>query len=65
MEFLIKYLKMKMLKKFTGKIEINFFEGGIGNINEHKRRQAAPVLRVSKKAFGIGRRIPIVNHFHE
>ena len=35
------------------------------NINEHKRRQAAPVLRVSKKAFGIGRRIPIVNHFHE
>ena len=35
------------------------------NINEHKRRQAAPVLRVSKKAFGSGRRIPIVNHFHE
>ena len=35
------------------------------DINEHKRRQAAPVLRVSKKAFGIGRRIPIVNHFHE
>jgi NAD+ synthase (glutamine-hydrolysing) len=35
------------------------------NINEHKRRQAAPVLRVSRKAFGIGRRIPIVNHFHE
>ena len=35
------------------------------NINEHKRRQAAPVLRVSKKAFGIGRRMPIVNHFHE
>ena len=35
------------------------------NINEHKRRQAAPVLRVSKKAFGIGRRIPIVNHFNE
>ena len=35
------------------------------NINEHKRRQAAPVLRVSKKAFGIGRRIPIVNHFND
>ena len=35
------------------------------DINEHKRRQAAPVLRVSKKAFGIGRRIPIVNHFNE
>ena len=35
------------------------------NRNEHKRRQAAPVLRVSKKAFGMGRRIPIVNHFDE
>jgi NAD+ synthase (glutamine-hydrolysing) len=28
-------------------------------INEFKRRQAAPVLKVSSKAFGIGRRIPI------
>ena len=27
--------------------------------NEYKRRQAAPVLRVTKKAFGGGRRIPI------
>ena len=35
------------------------------NRNEHKRRQAAPVLRISKKAFGIGRRMPIVNHFNE
>ena len=32
-------------------------------INEYKRRQAAPGLRVSSKAFGAGRRIPIVNHF--
>ena len=32
-------------------------------INEYKRRQAAPGLRVSSKAFGIGRRFPIVNHF--
>ena len=32
-------------------------------INEYKRRQAAPGLRVSTKAFGIGRRFPIVNHF--
>ena len=30
------------------------------NNNEHKRYQAPPVLRVSDKAFGIGRRIPIV-----
>jgi len=32
-------------------------------INEYKRRQAAPGLRVSSKAFGSGRRMPIVNHF--
>jgi NAD+ synthase (glutamine-hydrolysing) len=32
-------------------------------INEYKRRQAAPGLRVSSKAFGAGRGIPIVNHF--
>ncbi len=31
--------------------------------NEYKRRQAAPGLRVSVRAFGSGRRIPIVNHF--
>jgi len=32
-------------------------------INEFKRRQAAPGLRVSQKAFGVGRRVPIVNHY--
>ena len=32
-------------------------------INEYKRRQAAPGLRVTKKAFGTGRRMPIVNHY--
>lgn len=30
------------------------------NINEFKRHQTAPVLRVSPKAFGVGRRVPIV-----
>ncbi len=30
------------------------------NINEFKRHQMAPVLRVSQKAFGMGRRMPIV-----
>ena len=30
------------------------------NINEFKRHQTAPVLRVSPKAFGMGRRMPIV-----
>ena len=28
-------------------------------INEYKRRQAAPALRVTDKAFGVGRRIPL------
>ena len=28
--------------------------------NEYKRRQAPPGLRISKKAFGVGRRLPIV-----
>jgi NAD+ synthase (glutamine-hydrolysing) len=30
------------------------------NTNEYKRYQAPPILRVSPKAFGIGRRMPIV-----
>ena len=30
---------------------------------EFKRRQAAPGLRISRKAFGMGRRFPIVNQF--
>jgi NAD+ synthase (glutamine-hydrolysing) len=33
------------------------------NTNEYKRYQAAPVLRVSQKAFGYGRRMPIVANF--
>lgn len=33
---------------------------GLVDRNEYKRRQAAPGLRVSTKAFGMGRRMPIV-----
>ncbi len=33
------------------------------NRNEFKRYQTAPVLRVSKKAFGMGRRLPIVGKY--
>ncbi len=33
--------------------------------NEYKRQQAAPGLRVTSKAFGIGRRIPIAQVFEE
>ncbi len=30
------------------------------NINEYKRFQAPPILRISSKAFGLGRRMPLV-----
>jgi len=35
------------------------------NRNEFKRYQTAPVLRVSSKAFGMGRRLPIVGKYLE
>ena len=34
-------------------------------MNEYKRRQAAPGLRVTSKAFGMGRRVPIINQYDE
>ncbi len=34
-------------------------------LNEYKRQQMPPGIRVSSKAFGIGRRMPIVNHYHQ
>lgn len=33
------------------------------NSNEYKRKQFAPILRVSSKAFGLGRRMPIVGKY--
>jgi NAD+ synthetase len=33
------------------------------NMNEYKRRQSAPILKVSKKAFGLGRRVPIAKKY--
>jgi len=35
------------------------------DLNEYKRRQAAPGLKVTSKAFGIGRRIPIAQYYRE
>ena len=31
--------------------------------NEYKRRQAAPGLKVTSKAFGMGRRVPVASRF--
>jgi len=33
------------------------------NFSEYKRRQAAPGLKVSARAFGTGRRIPVAQRF--
>jgi NH3-dependent NAD+ synthetase len=33
------------------------------NFSEYKRRQAAPGLKVSSRAFGMGRRIPVAQRF--
>ncbi len=33
------------------------------NINEYKRYQTPPILRISSKAFGMGRRMPIVGKY--
>jgi NAD+ synthetase len=35
------------------------------DMNEYKRRQAAPGLKVTSKAFGVGRRIPIAQKYSE
>lgn len=36
---------------------------GLINFNEYKRYQAPPVLRISSKAFGAGRRMPLVARY--
>jgi NAD+ synthase (glutamine-hydrolysing) len=36
---------------------------GMVDRNEYKRRQAAPGVRISRKAFGRDRRLPITNWF--
>lgn len=33
------------------------------NTNEYKRNQFCPIIRVSPKAFGVGRRVPIVGKY--
>ena len=33
------------------------------NVNEYKRNQFCPIIRVSSKAFGVGRRMPIVGKY--
>ena len=35
------------------------------DMNEYKRRQAAPGLKVTSKAFGVGRRFPIAQRYRD
>ena len=35
------------------------------DLNEYKRRQAAPGLKVTSKAFGVGRRIPVAQRYRD
>jgi NH3-dependent NAD+ synthetase len=35
------------------------------DLSEYKRRQAAPGLKVTTRAFGMGRRIPIAQRYRE
>jgi NAD+ synthase (glutamine-hydrolysing) len=34
------------------------------DLNEYKRRQAPPGVKITPKAFGRDRRLPITNHYH-
>lgn len=60
------YQYIEMTKSPQDIIEMGFDEALVKrtlrlvNINEFKRYQTAPVLRVSRKSFGMGRRMPIV-----
>ena len=35
------------------------------DLNEYKRRQAAPGIKITARAFGRDRRLPIVNRYRE
>ena len=48
-------LEPSLVRDITGKVDRN----------EYKRQQAAPGLKVTSKAFGIGRRFPIAQRFRE
>jgi NAD+ synthase (glutamine-hydrolysing) len=61
---LFSYIELNMSPKEI--VELGFDEKVVTrvirlvNMNEYKRFQAAPILRISSKAFGFGRRMPLV-----
>lgn len=66
-KMLFSYIEMNMSPKEI--IALGFDEAVVNrvirmvNINEYKRFQAAPILRISSKAFGFGRRMPLVARY--
>jgi NAD+ synthase (glutamine-hydrolysing) len=56
-----------LVKEHEGKAEGTWARDILRKVelNEFKRRQAAPVLKVTPKAFGIGRRVPIAKHWDQ
>jgi NAD+ synthase (glutamine-hydrolysing) len=63
-EILYKYIELQMSDKEIAKsgISMELIRKVIKmvNTNEYKRFQTPPVLRISSKAFGYGRRLPLV-----
>lgn len=59
--YLEDYKELNEIIKAVGNEEIVKRTLKLVDLNEFKRKQAAPVLRVSTKAFGYGRRFPIVH----
>jgi NAD+ synthase (glutamine-hydrolysing) len=70
-EILDEILELYIEKQFSaGQIIAEGFEKPVVektirmvNTNEYKRYQTPPILRISSKAFGVGRRIPIVGRY--
>lgn len=57
-------------RKGSGDIEAMGFDSTLTkrvlkmvNVNEYKRNQFCPIIRISPKAFGVGRRLPIVARY--
>ncbi len=58
--YLEEYKEIEEISKALGNKDLVKKYLNMVDRNEFKRKQAAPVLRVTKKAFGYGRRFPIV-----
>jgi NAD+ synthetase len=58
--YLEEYKEIEEISEILGDKELVKKYLNMVDRNEFKRKQAAPVLRVTKKAFGYGRRFPIV-----